>query len=178
MHRTPQKHPISNKHLFSEMQSTSKFRNQPALSFFLSLVAGLSVLAAGCAGVPKHPTWNNATGAEQHERMMWKAIREKDWFSAERRLSATFIGVNVDGQTFDRSAWLQHWKNMRVQEFSVGEMQVLPEGPDMKLIYVFHVQGAGTAMSPSGGLRVVSVWQQVKTRWMLTATSITPIQNN
>ncbi|MBZ5504689.1 MAG: nuclear transport factor 2 family protein [Acidobacteriia bacterium] len=130
---------------------------------------------AGCAGEPKHPTWNNATGAEQHERLMWKAIQEKDWANVERHLSPTFIGVEADGQMFDRAGWLQHWKSALAGEFSLGEVQVQPEGPDMKVTYVFHVQGNGTGPAPPAGLRVVSVWQQIKTRWTLTATSITPV---
>jgi Domain of unknown function (DUF4440) len=126
-------------------------------------------LLTGCAGSPKHPTWNNATGAEQHERLMWQAVRDKDWTNFERHLSPTFIGVTADGQLFDRSGWLEHWKSEPVTEFSLGELQVQPEGPEMKVTYIFHVQGS------AAGLRVVSVWQQVSRRWVLTATSITPI---
>ena len=152
--------------------NTKNLRLLPLCSF-VSFVVGFALLTAGCAGEPKHPTWNNATGAEQHERLMWKAIQEKDWANVERHLSPTFIGVEADGQMFDRAGWLQHWKSALAGEFSLGEVQVQPEGPDMKVTYIFHVQGNGPA--PAAGLRVVSVWQQIKTRWTLTATSITPV---
>jgi ketosteroid isomerase-like protein len=106
---------------------------------------------------------------------MWQAIRDKDWANVERHLSATFIGVNADGQMFDRAGWLQHWKSAPVGEFSLGELQVQPEGPDMKVTYIFQLQGTGA--SSAAGLRVVSVWQQVKAGWVLSATSLTPIQS-
>jgi ketosteroid isomerase-like protein len=154
-----------------------KTRNRQKFSpwSFVCFVVGLCFLAAGCAGTPKHPTWANATGAEQHERLMWQAIRDKDWANVESHLSPTFIGVNTDGQMFDRDGWLQHWKSAQAIEFSLGELQVQPEGHDMKVTYIFHIQAGGSSSAPAGGLRVVSVWQQIKARWVLTATSITPI---
>jgi ketosteroid isomerase-like protein len=137
------------------------------------------VVMAGCAGEPKHPTWNNATGAEHHEQLLWQAVRDKDWANVERRLSATFVGVNADGQMLDRAGWLAYWKNAQAGDFSLGDVSVQPEGADMKVTYILHLQGiAKKTAAPASGLRVVSVWQQVKTRWMLTTTSITPIQNN
>jgi Domain of unknown function (DUF4440) len=154
-----------------------KTRNRQKFSpwSFVCFVVGLCFLAAGCAGTPKHPTWANATGAEQHERLMWQAIRDKDWANVESHLSPTFIGVNTDGQMFDRDGWLQHWKSAQAIEFSLGELQVQPEGHDMKVTYIFHIQTGGSSSAPAGGLRVVSVWQEIKARWVLTATSITPI---
>jgi hypothetical protein len=143
------------------------------LCSFVSFVVILYFLLAGCAGEPKHPTWDISTGVEQHERLMWKAIQEKDWASVERRSSATFVGVTTNGQMFDRAGWLQYWKSEPVREFSLGELQVQPEGPDMKVTYILQMQGAGNAAAT--GLRVVSVWQQLKRGWMLSAISITPI---
>jgi hypothetical protein len=141
----------------------------------VSFVVGLSILSAGCAGEPKHPTWNNATGAEQHERLMWQSIQSKDWTNVERRLSPTFTGVTPDGRMLDRVGWVQQWQNSQVREFSLGEVQVHPEGSDMKVTYIFHVQASGIGSVPPGGLRVVSIWQDIKGRWTLSATSITAI---
>jgi Domain of unknown function (DUF4440) len=153
----------------------AKKRHPYSSCSFVSFVVGLCFLAAGCAGSPKHPTWSSATGAEEHERLMWQAVRDKDWANFERHLSPTFIGVNAEGQMFDRDGWVQQWKGAPVVEFSLGEVQVKPEGPDMKVTYVFHLQAATAGAVPAAGLRVVSVWQQVKGRWLLTTTSITPI---
>jgi hypothetical protein len=135
-----------------------------------------SAVLVGCAGAPKHPTWKNATGAEQHERLMWQAIHDKDWANVERHLSPTFTGVTADGKMFDRAGWLEQWKSSEIREFSLGEIQTLPEGTDMKVTYILRVQPYAKALLTSSGLRVVSVWQDVKSRWMLTAISMTPIQ--
>jgi hypothetical protein len=84
--------------------------------------------------------------------------------------------VNAEGKLFDRAGWLEQWKNAPVQDFSLGELQVQPEGPDMKVTYTLQIQAAGTAAATTG-LQVVSVWQQLKKGWVLSATSMTPIQN-
>ena len=133
---------------------------------------------AGCAGAPKHPTWKNLTGAEQTERLMWKAIQEKDWANFEGHLSGTFIGVNSSGQLFDRDGWLQLWKSAAIKEYSLSELEVHPEGPDMKVTYIVQLQGDEVPAGQSAGLRVVSVWQQLKKGWILSATSMTPVQNS
>ena len=57
-----------------------------------------------------------------------------------------------------------------------GEIQTLPEGTDMKVTYILRVQPYAKALLTSSGLRVVSVWQDVKSRLVLTAISMTPIQ--
>jgi hypothetical protein len=158
--------------------ANAKILGSVPLCFFVSFVVGLAVLTSGCAGEPKHPNWNVSTGAEHHERLMWKAAQEKDWGNFEHRLSATFVGVTADGQMFDRAGWIQHWKSAAAGEFSLGELQVQPEGPDMKVTYILQMQGAGTAATPATGLRVVSVWQQLKRGWILSATTITPVQNH
>jgi len=142
-----------------------------------SFVVGLCFLAAGCAGEPKHPTWKNATGAEQHERLMWQAIHDKDWTNVERHLSPTFTGVTADGRMFDRAGWLEQWRSSEMREFSLGEVQIQPEGTDMKVAYILQLRASARAQLPSSSLRVVSIWQEVKSRWMLTAMSITAIQN-
>jgi hypothetical protein len=132
------------------------------------------LMLLGCmgGGEPKHSNWKNATGAEQYERLMWQAIRDKDWKQLEYRLAPTFTGVNQSGQMFDRAGWLEYWKSTAIGAFSMGETSVRPNGPDMTVTYELHL-GAG-ASGP--GLRVVSVWQQVKGGWILIATSNTPIQ--
>jgi hypothetical protein len=132
-----------------------------------SVIVALSF--AGCAGPPKHAVWPNATGAEQHERLMWEAIQKKDWQNYGRHLSPTFIGVNADGQVFDREGWLAYWKSYPTAQFSMGEINVQPEGTDMKITYILQRERGGP-------LRVVSVWQQIKVTWFVTTTSLTPIR--
>ena len=161
------------------MRFVSKTRN-PNLTLWslVSFVVCLWILATGCAGEPKHPTWKNATGAEQHERLMWQSIQGKDWANVERHLSPTFVGVMADGRMLDRAGWLQLWKGAEVRESSLGEVQVHPEGVDMKVTYIFHIQASAMAPAPPAGLRVLSIWQDVKGRWVLSAISMTAIRTD
>lgn len=78
---------------------------------------------------------------------------------------------------FDRTGWVEQWKGAGVQEFSLGEMQIQPEGADMKVTYILHVKASARALQSSSGLQAISIWQDVKGRWMLTANSMTAIQN-
>jgi len=130
----------------------------------------LGLLLAGCAGTPKHAKWNSATGGEQYERLMWQAIGQKDWDNIERHLSPTFIGVNPQGQMLDRAGWIAYWKTLPAVEFSLGDVVVQPEGLDMKVTSVVQMSGGGA-------VRAISIWHQVKSRWSLTAASLTPIQH-
>ena len=124
----------------------------------------------GCSGPPKKATWSNATGAEQYERLMWQSAASGNWKEFERRLAPAFVGVDSSGKSFDRNGWVEHWKNTGVHDFAPGEIQVQPAAADMVLTYELAL-----GSTSSQRLRVVSVWQQVKSGWILTACSMTPI---
>jgi len=136
---------------------------------FVSFVAAFLCLL-GCAGEPKHPGWKNATGAEQHERLIWQAMRNKEWKEVEYHLAPTFVGVTGAGQALDRAGWVEHWKAAAIREFSLAEVSVQPNGADMTVAYVLHLSG-----NKDQAFRVVSVWQELKHGWILIAASVTPI---
>ena len=141
----------------------------------LTIFALLLVLAvSGCTigKEPKNPSWKGSTGAEAYERLMWKAIQAKDWKELGSRLAPTFTGVAADGAGLDRAAWIERWKSHPVAEFSLGELTVQPNGADMVVSYELHLQGADSAAK---GLRVVSVWQELKKGWVLIAQTTTPL---
>src|SRR5713101_3591432 len=73
--------------------------------FFVSSVVMVLVLSGCYGGAPKHPSWKNATGGEQYERLMWQAIRDKNWSSVHSHLAPGFTGVSTSGRVFDREAW-------------------------------------------------------------------------
>jgi len=149
-------------------------RHHAFLSFFAFFVVCSFVL--GCYGPPpKNPNWSNATGAEQHERLMWQSIHNKDWKDVEHHLAPLFVGVNSAGKAMDRDAWITYWKDTSVEEFSIGEITVQTAGTDMVVTYVMNASPAQIG-SGSQGMKVMSVWQQVKNGWILTATSLTPVR--
>jgi hypothetical protein len=131
------------------------------------------LLVLGCGGEPKHPGWKSATGAEQYERLMWQAMRNKDWKEVEYHLAPTFVGVTATGQALDRAGWVEHWKTATIAEFSLAEVSVQPAGTDMTVAYVLHLSGDRDEV-----FRVVSVWQEVKGGWILIAASTTPISRH
>jgi len=105
---------------------------------------------------------------------MWQGIHDQDWANIERHLAPTFAGVNASGRVLDRAGWLEYWKNAHLGEYSVGELAVQPEGSDMVVTYVL-LMGPEAPPGPNKGFQVVSVWQEIKGRWTLIATSTTPI---
>ncbi|HKT52704.1 MAG TPA: nuclear transport factor 2 family protein [Candidatus Angelobacter sp.] len=150
--------------------SGSKRQGNSRLYSFVSFVVVCIFL--GCAGAPQHPTWKNATGGEMHERLMWQAIRDKDWKNFEQHLAPAFVGVDPAGKSHDRAGWVEHWKSAAIHDYSMGEVTVQPAGDDMVLTYVVTLPG------PADRLRVVSVWQQVKSGWILAASSMTPVRGD
>jgi hypothetical protein len=135
----------------------------------------LCVTLAGCWSEPGKFNWKNAPGAEQYERLMWQAIQEKEWQQVQSHLAPVFVGVAPDGRNFDGSGWVGYWKALQVSDFSLGDLTVTPDGPDMVVTYVLNLNGTAV---PSGGLRVVSVWQQVKRGWILISQSETPVKSS
>lgn len=145
---------------------------------FLATVVAVMVFLVACAGPPRKATWKNATGPGEYERLLWHSIQKKDWKEVEYHLSPTFIGSTPSGQVLDRAGWLEYWKAAEVQEASVSEFQVRPAGTDMTVTIVLRLSTGGRAIATANqGYRVISVWQQLKGGWTLTATSLTPIQS-
>lgn len=143
------------------------------------LAATLLLIAlAGCTvwKDPKHSTWSSASGAEQCERLMWRAFMEKDWTEAEHHLAPAFVGVDPQGRHFDRAGWIERWKAAQIRDLSLGEVSVQPEGADMVVTYELHLEAsdAGHDIAPKA-LRVISVWQQLKRGWIMISQSSTPI---
>jgi hypothetical protein len=145
----------------------------PSCSFVSLVVAALLL---GCAGPPKHATWKNATGGGEYERLMWKAIARKDWQEVDRHLAPLFVGVSAGGRVLDRTGWLDYWKGQGVEEALLSELQTRPSGQDMVVTFVLQLSGTTpVAVDAKQMYRVISVWQQVKSGWILTTTSMIPV---
>jgi hypothetical protein len=138
----------------------------------------IALMLSGCNlwNQPKQPNWTNATASENFERLMWKAIHDKDWALVERHIAPIFVGAGPRGETFDHASWMEYWKKAQVQDFSMGEFSSQPNGPDMVATYVLNLTGTEIGQPAfAKGLRIVSVWQELKGRWVLTSQSATPI---
>ncbi len=143
------------------------------LIFISTVIIVLVVSGCNAWNAPQHPTWTQATAPEHFERLMWKAIHEKDWREVDRHLAPAFVGSGPRGETLDHSSWIDYWKKAQIQDFSMGEFITQPGGTDMVATYVLHLSGAEAIAGK--GLRIVSVWQELKAGWVLTSQSATPI---
>lgn len=138
-----------------------------------------SVLMTGCTiwGEPKTETWSNITGGEQYERLLWKEIKAKNWPEVESRLAPTFVNVDQAG-AFDKTTTLEHLKQLELNDYTLGNFDVQPDGNLIVVTYTNsrHGRMAGHAM-PEGAFRCMTVWQQGKKGWTASAhseTAITP----
>jgi hypothetical protein len=125
----------------------------------------LLLLAMGCTeGKPPHSqSWKQATGAEAHERLFWKAIEDADFVSAERRLAPIYTLTTADGIA-DRDKAIEYFRSRGVKHIDMAELRVEPQGPDMVVSYVATVQ-TGSSEAPQRSY-MTTVWQQVKRGWI------------
>ena len=145
------------------------------MHFSTTCVLAVALLLSGCWKDSSKFNWANAPGAEQYERLVWQAIREKEWNEVEHHLAPTFVAVGADGKQFDGPGWLGYCKGLQVKDFAIGDLAVAPNGPDMVVTYDLRLNGATLAASE---LRVVSVWQQVKKGWILISHTETPVKSS
>ncbi len=143
----------------------------PLLRLLPVLALGLSLSACTMWEKSKVSTWSNATGAEQFERLMWQEIKAANWAEVEKRLAPTFVVMSPDGVR-DRAAEMDFLRRLTVQEYSLGEMEVRPNGNDLVITYSMTLQATldGDPL-PSGPWRMMTVWQQVGTTWTAIAHS-------
>jgi hypothetical protein len=126
---------------------------------------------------PKTPGWKGVTAIEDHERLMWKSIQSGDWQQVHAHMAPSFVGVTSAGVR-DRAATLEHLKQMKIEEFSLGEFESTPHGVDMAATYLITLRGtvAGQPL-PAEPMRVITVWQTVKGGWIEIAQAVMPAQS-
>ena len=105
-------------------------------------------------------TWSNATGAEQYERLLWKAVQSKDWLAVESHIASNFVYMDAAG-TKDKSQLVADLKAKGAPEGEIAEANVTAQGIDAIVTYSM------------GKNRIMSVWQQQKKGWSLVAMSVT-----
>ncbi len=140
-----------------------------------------SVVMLGCAAWlsctiwEKPPKgWAGATGGEQLERMFWQEVAARNWTELERHLAPNFTSV-ASGGIHDRASSLERWRGLRLEDYSLGDFKVEPNGSDLVVTYTLHVRGTMDGRPlPSGPMHMMSVWQQVKRGWILISHSCTP----
>ncbi len=155
--------------IFSSSQtSTGRISAMHPLRTF-ALIAVATLMVACTEGKPPHAqSWKDATGAEAYERSFWKAIEERDFASAERRLAPIFNLTTPEGIAAREKA-IEYFRALNLQHIDIGDVRVDPEGADMVVTYVATLE----TKSSSAPVRyfMTTVWQQVKSGWIAISHS-------
>src|SRR2546421_3649471 len=141
----------------------------------LALLVAMSLAACStaCAGwkEPKTFTFKTATGAEQFERLLWDAVKNKDRLAIASHLASNYVGQDGGG-TKNKEQYLAELDQMNLSDYSLDAVNVTPQGTDMIVTYAITLLGnKGGKPFRSEPIRYLSVWQQQKEGWVLVAQS-------
>src|SRR5690242_3252016 len=112
---------------------------------------------------PRTQSWKDATGAEAYERSFWKAIQERNFDVAERRLAPIYT-LTTESGIAGRDKAIEYFRSLSPVHVGIADLQVNPEGADMVVSYVATIE---TKSSPTPKrYYMTTVWQQVKRGWI------------
>ena len=137
----------------------------------------LLIPLAGCTVWGEHPVthWSDATGGEQLEKLFWEDVKHKNWVDIEKHVSQTFVSLTNAGSK-TRATDLDRLKQFDLQDFSIGDVDTQPNGPDLTVSYtlVLHGTVAGKPL-PGTPVRAMTIWQHGDHGWISIAHSSVPI---
>ena len=132
-----------------------------------------TILLQGCTVWREHTVnkWADATGGEGLERSFWNEVKNENWNELERHIAGNYILITLDTR-LDRAPALERIKELRIQDFSMGELQTELHRDTLVVGYDITLRGtrAGQPL-PQGPVRRMAVWQQQKSGWMKIADS-------
>ena len=123
------------------------------------LAATLDVGLSGCTiyGEKKPPTLKSTTSAEQYERIFWSAVKAKNWQQLPGMLAANVM-YSAGGKVLSKDQVVPYLQGLNLTDFTITNMVVKPNGPDMTLSYTLQLS---SAEGPLQTFTAISVWQQV-----------------
>ena len=117
-------------------------------------------------------TFSEATGAEALERIFWKEIQAGDGKEIERVIASNYIGQTPAG-SFDRAATLDQYRQWKLVDFAISDLKTELNGPTFIVTYTIVLNGtAGSQPLPTAPQRMMTVWHQHKSGWMVIAHSV------
>jgi hypothetical protein len=140
------------------------------LFVFTAALLSSSLTAQSIWKEPKNHTWKTATGAEQYERLLWRAVKDKDWLAVESHISSNFVYMDSTGKK-DKAQRVAELKSMEVNDLRVDDADVTAQGTDAIVTYTLSRKSASGDIP---AVRIMSVWQQQKSGWVLVAMTETP----
>ncbi len=140
--------------------------------FWITTLLAAALCLSGCTvyGVKNPPTLKTTTSAEQYERILWTAVKAKNWQQVPGMLAANVM-YSVGGKVLGKDQVVPYLKGLNLADFNITGMVVKPNGPDMTLSYILQLSSAG---GPVQTFTAISVWQQVAQGWILIAHTEQP----
>ena len=142
------------------------------------LLAGVLLFLAvlgcsGCTVYAEHPakTFNEATGGEGLERAFWNDIQRQDWKDLDQHIASNFIYLTPGGR-WERAAALEEFRQLRIEEYSLGELSNEMNRDTFVITYTITVRGTYHGQPlPQQPLRCMTVWQEHRRGWEVIAHS-------
>jgi ketosteroid isomerase-like protein len=128
-------------------------------------------------GEKKTNSWKTVTAGEELTRLFWQEVKQKNWTEVSNHMSATVVGLNSNG-TLDRDGMLSHFKKMDLSDFQIGEVQTQTSGEHLLVTYTLAARGTIEGHPLPATTRYLSVWQLVKSGWVLVAQSAVPVEQS
>src|SRR5271168_1460280 len=123
----------------------------------------------------KNPSWTTATGAEQFEKLMYKALKDKNWIDLEAHLSSNFVYLGAEGK-MDKDQTMQMFRSADIKDYTLGDFTTTPSGTDIICTYTLTLKGAIAGHPiPESPTRIMTIWQQGKAGWQQIAESEIPM---
>jgi len=111
----------------------------------------------------------DATGGEGLERAFWSEVKNQHWNDVAQRLASNFIAVTPTAQR-DRAATLEYLKQIKLRDYSLGELQSELNGNTFVVTYTITLRGTYQGKPlPESPQKMLAVWQQHKSGWMQIA---------
>jgi hypothetical protein len=154
--------------------------SSPPLSLILMLTFALMSTSA-CTFFGDRPAraFSDATGGEDLERVFWKEVQAANWVDIERTLASNYVGVSPSGSR-DREAELNQYRGWQLKDYTLGDLKTELNGTTIVVTYTITLVGTTTTGTsngvplPSTPQRMMTVWQQQKSGWVVIAHSVSP----
>jgi ketosteroid isomerase-like protein len=143
----------------------------PKISLVVVLICAGAFQACTLWGEHPVKNWTDVTGGESLERNFWMEVKAKNWAELEKHVAGNFITASVAG-TKDKAGALERLKQLQVDDFSIGDVQVEFNGESLVVTYGLTLKGsAGGSPLTGEPRRMMSVWQKQKSGWVIIAHS-------
>lgn len=141
---------------------------------WLAMAVALVLLAMpACIHLTRANAFQKATNLGEYEQQMWESVKAAKWNDVRAHMAESYRCTMPNG-AHSRAEMLDFLQSMKLDGFTISNLQTSPNGADMVVTYDLELRGmAGGQPLFSGPVHVLTVWQSVKRGWIEVAQSIT-----